>query len=57
MNENIDFCDFPSIIQSSLFSGVFSEQTSRLSTLEIIIPRLTGREKHHPFYHEVGYSI
>ncbi|XP_040453098.1 disintegrin and metalloproteinase domain-containing protein 9-like [Falco naumanni] len=44
--------------------GVSSEQTSRLSTLEIIIPRsLTGREKHHPFFHEehsddnLSYSI
>uniref|UniRef100_A0A8D2MFG1 ADAM metallopeptidase domain 9 n=1 Tax=Zonotrichia albicollis TaxID=44394 RepID=A0A8D2MFG1_ZONAL len=34
----------------------FSEHTSRLSTLEIIIPRsLTGREKHPPFSHEVCY--
>ncbi|XP_035752472.1 disintegrin and metalloproteinase domain-containing protein 9 [Egretta garzetta] len=44
--------------------GVSSEQTSRLSTLEIIIPRsLTDREKHHPFFHEehwddsLSYSI
>ncbi|XP_030343376.1 disintegrin and metalloproteinase domain-containing protein 9-like [Strigops habroptila] len=43
--------------------GVSSEQTSRLSTLEIIIPRLTSREKHHPFYHEelpddnLSYSV
>ncbi|XP_009474030.1 PREDICTED: disintegrin and metalloproteinase domain-containing protein 9-like [Nipponia nippon] len=48
----------------TLFLGVSSEQTSRLSTLEIIIPRsLTDREKHHPFFHEehsddnLSYSI
>lgn len=42
----------------TLFSGVSSEHTSRLSTLEIIIPRsLTGREKHPLFSHEVCYSI
>lgn len=41
----------------TLFSGVSSEYTSRLSTLEIIIPRsLTGREKHPPFSQEVCYS-
>ncbi|XP_025973915.2 LOW QUALITY PROTEIN: disintegrin and metalloproteinase domain-containing protein 9-like [Dromaius novaehollandiae] len=33
--------------------GVSSEQTSGLSTLEIIIPQsLTGRENRHPFSHE-----
>ncbi|RMC11294.1 hypothetical protein DUI87_11413 [Hirundo rustica rustica] len=44
--------------------GVTSEHTSRLSTLEIIIPRsLTGGEKHLPFSHEersddnLSYSV
>lgn len=42
----------------TLFSGVSSEHTSRLSTFEIIIPRsLTGRGKHPPFSHQVCYSI
>ncbi|XP_009324299.1 PREDICTED: disintegrin and metalloproteinase domain-containing protein 9-like [Pygoscelis adeliae] len=37
----------------TLFLGASSEQTSRLSTLEVIIPRsLTDREKHHPLFHE-----
>nr|XP_009668869.1 PREDICTED: disintegrin and metalloproteinase domain-containing protein 9-like [Struthio camelus australis] len=37
----------------TLFLGVSSEQTSSLSTLEIIIPQsLTGRENRHPFFHE-----
>ncbi|XP_009996388.1 PREDICTED: disintegrin and metalloproteinase domain-containing protein 9-like [Chaetura pelagica] len=34
-------------------SGASSEQPSGLSAFEIIIPqRLTGREKHQPFFHE-----
>ncbi|XP_009873097.1 PREDICTED: disintegrin and metalloproteinase domain-containing protein 9-like [Apaloderma vittatum] len=54
----------PFWIKGILFLGVSAEQISRLSTLEIIIPRgLTGREKHHPFFHEehsddnLSYSV
>ncbi|XP_057885374.1 disintegrin and metalloproteinase domain-containing protein 9-like [Melospiza georgiana] len=57
---------FGLIFTGNLFwiKGGSSEHTSRLSTLEIIIPRsLTGREKHPPFSHEehsddnLSYSV
>ncbi|XP_071605734.1 disintegrin and metalloproteinase domain-containing protein 9-like isoform X1 [Heliangelus exortis] len=66
LKHSLFFFTFGLTLTGKLFwiKGASSEHTSKLSTLEIIIPQsLTSREKHHPFFHEahsddnISYSI